>query len=73
MSIPRKPNINEDEFIKSSKANNTQIMENNNNQKEKTFLLRLEYDLWKKLKEKSLNQDKTLHKYIIDLLKKDLY
>lgn len=73
MSIPRKPSINEDEFIKSSKANNAQTAASDNNQKEKTFLLRLDYDLWKKMKEKSLSQDKTLHQYIIDLLKKDLY
>jgi predicted HicB family RNase H-like nuclease len=73
MSIPRKPQINEDEFIKSSKANNVNLQDNSNtNQKEKTFLLRLNYDLWKKLKEKSLAEDKTLHQYIIDSLKSRL-
>lgn len=74
MSIPKKPQINEDEFIKSSKANNVSVKDSldNKNQKEKTFLLRLDYDLWKKLKEKSLIEDKTLHQYIIDLLKSRL-
>ncbi|MGB9763695.1 MAG: hypothetical protein ACPLW7_06910 [Minisyncoccia bacterium] len=73
MSIPKKPNINEDEFIQSSKANRVQNTINENVvQKEKTFLLKLDYNLWKKLKEKSLNQDKTLHQYIIDLLKNNL-
>jgi len=72
MSIPIKPDINADEFIKSSKSEKVKIEEQVPNKKDKTFLLKLDYQLWKKLKEKSLEEDKTLHQYILNLLKKNI-
>jgi predicted HicB family RNase H-like nuclease len=68
MSIPKKPSINETEFIKAAK---TEVIKNNNTQlkqKEKTFLLKLDYNLWKRAKEQALKEDKTLHQHIIDIL-----
>jgi hypothetical protein len=68
MGIPRKPNIDVDEFVKSSKSDKIKIEDQLDNKKDKTFLLKLDYQLWKKLKEKSLEEDKTLHQYILDIL-----
>ena len=72
MGMPKKPNIDADEFIKSSKSDKIKIEDKLNNKKDKTFLLKLDYQLWRRLKAKSLGEDKTLHQYIIDLLKKNI-
>jgi len=72
MGIPKKPNIDAEEFIKSSKSDKINVENQLDNKKDKTFLLKLDYQLWKKLKEKSLEEDKTLHQYILDLLKKSI-
>ena len=72
MSIPRKPDIDADEFISSSKSEKVKIEEQVPNKKDKTFLLKLDYQLWKKLKAKSLEEDKTLHQYILSLLQKNI-
>ena len=61
MGMPKKPNIDADEFIKSSKSDKIKIEDKLNNKKDKTFLLKLDYQLWRRLKDKSLEEDKTLH------------
>jgi len=71
MGIPEKPDINVEEFVKSSKTEKFQKVGKPNKtavKKDKTFLLKLHYSLWKKLKKGSLSDDKTLHQYIIDIL-----
>ena len=41
-------------------------------QKEKTFLLRMPYSLWKEAKIKALNQNKTLHAFLLEAIKKEI-
>jgi len=52
---------NTDEFIESARAKEEQ--------KEKTFLLRMPYEIWKKAKTKAIEEDKTLQQFILDAVK----
>jgi len=56
---------NTDEFIESAKANEEQ--------KEKTFLLRMPYEIWKKAKTKAIEEDKTLQQFILDAVKSQCF
>ncbi|MDQ7032546.1 MAG: toxin-antitoxin system HicB family antitoxin [Desulfonauticus sp.] len=52
---------NTDEFIEGAKASEEQ--------KEKTFLLRMPYEVWKKAKTKAIEEEKTLQQFILDAVK----
>jgi len=54
-----------DNFVEGAKSTNEE-------EKVKTFLLRLPYDVWKRAKSCALEQDMTLHDYLVEVIKKHL-
>lgn len=69
MSIPKKPIKNEDTFISGAKLEEKNDMETKNQNKSKKLLIEIEYDLWKRLKIKALQNGITLKDLIVNILK----
>ena len=61
-----KPN-NPQDFINKAKADGA---EDKSTMKEKSFIIRMPYPLWKKAKHKSTDNDITLHDFILEQIKK---
>ncbi len=57
------------DFINGAKADTP---EDTTGMKDKSFLLKLPYSVWKKAKQKATEQDLTLHDFIIEQIKKGL-
>ena len=45
----------------------------NEDQKEKTFLLRLPYEIWKRAKTKAVEEEKTLQEFILEAVKEKVF
>ncbi len=54
-----------DNFVEGAKSTNEE-------EKVKTFLLRLPYDVWKRAKSRALEQDMTLHDYLVEVIRKSV-
>lgn len=64
MSITPKPNL--DTFLKGAKE---KTLITTTSTKDKTFLLKMPFEMWKETKEKALQKDMTLHEYILTAIK----
>jgi predicted HicB family RNase H-like nuclease len=67
-----KPNV--DAFIKGATKNEPidHAPSSNPKKKEKTFMMRLPYDLWMKAKLKATEQDIPLHDFLLNLIVKGI-
>lgn len=63
MSIKPKPNL--DSFLKGAKEKTPPTTTT----KDKTFLVKMSFEMWKETKEKALQNDITLHEYILNAIK----
>ncbi len=56
-----------EDFVEKAKST---LEEKGNEEKVKTFLLRLPYSLWKEAKMKAFEEDKTLHGFILEAIRR---